>query len=54
MSQARQFIAWDYGKDLLLSAKRNAVVLAEGDFNTMPVYYLQQVELGQRPDVVTM
>jgi tetratricopeptide (TPR) repeat protein len=50
LSQARQFIAWDYGQDLLLSAKRNAIVLAEGDFNTMPVYYLQQVA-HLRPDV---
>jgi Flp pilus assembly protein TadD len=49
-SQARHYIAYDYGHDLLLSAKRGAVVLAEGDFNTMPIYYLQQVG-GLRPDV---
>lgn len=50
LSQARQFLAWDFGQDLLLSVGRNGVVLAEGDFNTMPVYYLQQVK-GERPDV---
>ena len=50
LTQARHYIAYDYGKDLLLSAKRNAVIFAEGDFNTMPVYYLQQVA-HKRPDV---
>jgi tetratricopeptide (TPR) repeat protein len=43
LSQARHFIAWDYGLDLLLSVKPQGIVLAEGDFNTMPIYYLQQV-----------
>jgi tetratricopeptide (TPR) repeat protein len=50
VSQVRQFVAYDFGQDLLLSAKRNAVVLAEGDFNTMPIYYLQQVA-HKRPDL---
>jgi tetratricopeptide (TPR) repeat protein len=50
LSQARQFLAWDFAQDLLLSVRQNGILLAEGDFNTMPVYYLQQV-LGQRPDV---
>ena len=50
LSQARQFLAYDYGQDLLLSVKPHGILLAEGDFNTMPIYYLQQVE-GRRPDV---
>jgi tetratricopeptide (TPR) repeat protein len=50
LSQADQYLAWDYAQDLLLSLKPNAILLAEGDFNTMPVYYLQRVR-GQRPDV---
>jgi tetratricopeptide (TPR) repeat protein len=50
VSQVRHFVAYDFGHDLLLCAKRNAVILAEGDFNTMPIYYLQQVA-HERPDV---
>lgn len=50
LSQASQFLAWDYGLDLLLSVKPNGILLAEGDFNTMPIYYLQHVA-GRRPDV---
>jgi tetratricopeptide (TPR) repeat protein len=50
LSQADQYLAWDYAQDLLLSLKPNAILLAEGDFNTMPIYYLQRVR-GQRPDV---
>ena len=50
LSQADQYLAWDYAQDLLLSLKPNAILLAEGDFNTMPVYYLQRVR-GQRPDL---
>lgn len=50
LTQARQFLAWDFGQDLLLSIKPHGIILAEGDFYTMPVYYLQQVR-GLRPDV---
>lgn len=50
LSQARQYLAWDYGLDLLLSVRPNGIVLAEGDFNTMPIYYLQHVA-GFRKDV---
>jgi hypothetical protein len=50
IDQSQHFWAWDYGNNFLLSLKPNAIVFAEGDFNTMPVYYLQHV-LGKRPDV---
>jgi tetratricopeptide (TPR) repeat protein len=50
LSQAQQYLAWDYGQDLLLSCRPHAIVLAEGDFNTMPVYYLQHVA-GRRKDI---
>lgn len=50
LSQHDHFWAWDYGRNFLASLKKNAVVLAEGDFNTMPVYYLQQVK-GERRDI---
>ncbi len=45
-----QFWAYDYGLDFMDSMKRGALCLAEGDFNVMPVYYLQRVE-GRRPDL---
>lgn len=50
ISQHDHFWAWDYGKNFLMSLKKNAVVLAEGDFNTMPIYYLQNIK-GERRDV---
>lgn len=50
LTQARQYLAWDFAKDLLLSVKRHGMLLAEGDFFTMPVYYVQNVE-HERPDV---
>jgi hypothetical protein len=50
ISQHDHFWAWDYGRNFLDSLKPNAIVFAEGDFNTMPIYYLQQVQ-GLRRDV---
>jgi hypothetical protein len=50
LTQARQFLAWDFAQDLLLSVKSRGMLLAEGDFFTMPVYYAQDVE-NKRPDV---
>jgi len=50
LTQERQFLAWDFAHDLLLSVKPRGVFLAEGDFYTMPVYYLEYVQ-GERPDI---
>lgn len=50
VSQARHYLAWDYGLDLLLSVKPGGLLLAEGDFNTMPAYYQLHVA-GRRPDL---
>jgi Tfp pilus assembly protein PilF len=50
VSQRDHYWAWDYGKNFLLSLKKDAIVFAEGDFNTMPVYYLQKIK-GERLDI---
>ena len=50
LTQDRQFLAWDFAHDLLLSVKPKGILLAEGDFFTMPVYYMKYVRMA-RPDV---
>ena len=50
LSQHDHFWAWDYGQNFLISLKKDAIVFAEGDFNTMPIYYLQGIK-GERRDV---
>jgi tetratricopeptide (TPR) repeat protein len=50
LTQRRQFLAWDFAHDYLLSAKKGAILLSEGDFFTMPVFYAQSVD-HERPDV---
>jgi tetratricopeptide (TPR) repeat protein len=50
LSQHDHFWAWDYGENFLMSMKKDALVFAEGDFNTMPIYYLQHVK-GERLDL---
>ncbi len=50
LSQAQHYWAWDFGQNFLMSLKPGAIVFAEGDFNTMPIYYLQHVK-QERKDV---
>jgi tetratricopeptide (TPR) repeat protein len=49
-NSSRDFIAYDYGSNILLSMGPGAVYMADGDYNAMPVYYLLEVE-NKRPDI---
>jgi tetratricopeptide (TPR) repeat protein len=49
-NSSRDFIAYDYGNNILLSMGAGAVYMADGDYNAMPVYYLLEVE-RKRPDI---
>jgi tetratricopeptide (TPR) repeat protein len=50
MDRSKNWVAYYYGKNLLNYVDENAILITNGDNDTFPLWYLQQVE-GMRPDV---
>jgi hypothetical protein len=48
--RSNRFVARDFGDNYLLSLKPNAIIFTNGDNDTFPLWYNQEVE-GQRTDV---
>ncbi len=48
--RSQSYIAWDYSYNLLQSCEKDAILFTNGDNDTFPVWYLQDVE-GVRRDV---
>ncbi len=50
MSRHGHYLAWDHSYNLLQSVEKNAILITNGDNDTFPLWYLQDVE-GIRRDV---
>jgi tetratricopeptide (TPR) repeat protein len=44
------YLSYDYGKNILKTMPEGSLYIPDGDYNAMPVYYIQEIE-GKRKDI---
>ncbi|MCE5300407.1 MAG: DUF2723 domain-containing protein [Spirochaetia bacterium] len=47
-NNSRDFVSYDYGRNILRTLPQGALYMASGDYNAMPVYYAQEIEKLRR------
>jgi len=47
-SRKGQYIAWDYSYNMLQSCEPNGILITNGDNDTFPLWYLQEVDSVRR------
>jgi Tfp pilus assembly protein PilF len=52
--KSRNYVAYDYGMNILKTVDRNAVIFAEGDNTVFPLSYLLLVEKARQEDNITL
>lgn len=51
-NSGRDFLSYDFGRAILNTMEPGSVYMADGDYNLMPVYYLQDI-MNYRRDIIT-
>ncbi len=47
-NHTRDFLSYDYGYNILMTMEKGAMYHGDGDYNLMPVYYIQEIQKKRR------
>jgi tetratricopeptide (TPR) repeat protein len=49
---SRDYLSYDFGRSIMATMEPGSVYFGDGDFNLMPLYYLQEIN-GHRKDIIS-